>query len=316
MAKLDDILASQRDAYDRVARSTKDLSSLRRLYEDGIVDVQRKIAREVKGGMGQSYSAHANRVVLVQLRAGLLQVTKTVTSALTDSAVRLQTRGLNQLVRNVNELEKHFTGAGVSVPLDEAAIFAGVIESQQPSLMRRHEASMNRYGSLLAKKMERELAVSVVTGEPLAGAIERIERVAGVEWWRAERIVRTETAWGVNAVHEEGLKETQRTLPDMMKRWVEFVDDDTGAAMDNRVGHDSMALHGQVAPVIGSFTMPPDSRVSAKLWGLSWSHPPNRPHDRARIEPWRPHWTDVPAWIWHEGTRTPAQRLYPLTSTN
>jgi hypothetical protein len=47
--------------------------------------------------------------------------------------------------------------------------------------------------------------------------------------------------------------------------------------------------------------MPSDPRVSAKLWGKTFDFPPNRPNDRASLDPWRPGW-GIPAWVW-DGTQ-------------
>jgi hypothetical protein len=85
----------------------------------------------------------------------------------------------------------------------------------------------------------------------------------------------------------------------LMQRWTELVDDATGRPLDNRVAADSLAMHGQVAPPGGSFLMP---AAGGALAGQSWTHPPNRPNDRAVLTPWMPTW-GVPAWQFRNGRR-------------
>jgi hypothetical protein len=137
--------------------------------------------------------------------------------------------------------------------------------------------------------------------------------LTGEQRWQAERIVRTECAWAFNATHADGIADAARELPDMMMRWTEQCDDASGAPLDDRVGVDSIALHGQLAKPGGVFTMPPTSLVPDKsgktdvplgLVGMMWAHPPNRPNDRAVLAPWRPHW-GVPGWTWDGSGRVP-----------
>ena len=99
----------------------------------------------------------------------------------------------------------------------------------------------------------------------------------------------------------------------MMQRWSEHCDDSTGMPLDNRVGVDSIAMHGQVAAPGEVFVMPsnapaPDAKgrteVPEQLVGLSWYFPPNRPNDRAIVQPWHPAW-GVPGWRWDGSQRVP-----------
>jgi hypothetical protein len=92
-----------------------------------------------------------------------------------------------------------------------------------------------------------------------------------------------------------------------MQQWVEMVGED-GQPYDDRVGVDSLAMHGQVADVDEEFTMPakaPNGQpVSDSLVEESWEFPPNRPNDRAVLAPWRQEW-GVPGWRYKAGKRVP-----------
>src|SRR5262249_19093797 len=132
-------------------------------------------------------------------------------------------------------------------------------------------------------------------GDSTEDAIDQLPDAADREWWQGERIVRTETAWAYNAATHDSIGSLVSELPDMRLRWTELVDDSTGMPLDDRVAPDSLAMHGQVALPGMRFTMPADPRVDDSMWGKSWLFPPNRPNDRSRVLPWRPHW-GIPGW--------------------
>lgn len=136
-------------------------------------------------------------------------------------------------------------------------------------------------------------------------------------WWQAERVIRTEASYAYNAAQVAGVETLSASHPGMMMRWTELIDDASGQPFDDRVAADSFAMHGQVAPPGGVFTMPgtlparaPVERGKKKiasLVGQSWVHPPNRPNDRAVLTPWMPGW-GIPAWRFRGGRRVYLQR--------
>jgi hypothetical protein len=121
-------------------------------------------------------------------------------------------------------------------------------------------------------------------------------------------------AYAFNSTHADGIEESAKEIPELMQRWEENCND-SGAPLDDRVGVDSIAMHGQVAPAGGVFTMPatapfatigdyPTTAVHKSLVGLSWQFPPNRPNDRACLMPWMADW-GVPGWRYAGGRRVP-----------
>jgi len=72
--------------------------------------------------------------------------------------------------------------------------------------------------------------------------------------------------------------------------------------LEERVGQDSIVLHGQVVKRSGFFVMPPDLRVTPKMWGHLYFSSPNRPNDRSVTMPWQPG-MGVPGWEWKNGQR-------------
>lgn len=300
------VLAEHRRRLSRIA-DQQGIRTLKRAYEGAIRDIERRLVA-IPGAKRDRFTAHQYRLFLGQMRQGLRLITERMVGTLGDITREAQREALRGLIYDVSRLEKHFTGAEVVLPVEEAARFQGVISGVRESLLREQQVSWARYGARLILKMEDQLSRSLLVGDDLGSAIDRITVLAGSEWWQAERIARTEILWSYNATHRSGIQESAKLLPDMMMRWSEHISDSTWRALDDRVdgGHgrveDSHAMHGQVAAPGDVFrfpdTMADGSPVPGKLWrfrGETWPHPPNRPNDRASLAPWRPHW-GVPAW--------------------
>ena len=290
---------------DRLVRR-RGAAQLKKIYEQSVDELVRKLARQA-GRAGATFTTATRRSLLMQLRAGMITLTQKLGGELGDASLQAQVDSIRTLSRSVAQLERKYTGAAIALPVEEAARFAGVIDKSRTSLLRAHETSMARYGARLTGKLERDLSLSLLTGETTADAVDRIRERADVEWYQAERIVRTEMAWAYGAASADAMADATDAIPDIMMRWNEHVSTG-GIPLDDRVGDDSLAMHGQLAPPGGLFTMPPRTptgvKVSRSLVDESWAHPPNRPNDRSVLSPWRPHW-GVPGWVWRGGRRVP-----------
>ena len=313
MAKLRKVPKAYQQVLDQHRRQ------LVRLTERGGVERAKKLYDEAQAvvtkrlrGLSrarETFTAQQKAQVMGQIKQGQRMVAQRMTGELGDLSKTAQTDALRGLVDNISRLEKHFTGSDIVLPIDEAARFRGIVDGRRESLLRSHAESIDNYGDVLVGKMEDQLSLSMVAGEHYGEAIERIEDTAGLEWWQGERIVRTELVGAFNATAYDGMREMGRELDDLGMRWVEYVDDDTGEPRDDRVSDDSLAMHGQVAPVSGRFyfpnTMPggePLPKSCQVYVGKSWLFPPLRPNGRESISPWRPHW-GIPAWRFANGRR-------------
>jgi hypothetical protein len=294
-------MANHRRTLDRLA-DKKNLKGMQRLYTSAQSALEKKLADAIKSGRKDTMTVYQMTQLKAQIREGQARIAASMANAMKPLTKDTQAEAIRQAAKTITTLEKKFTGAELVLPLEEAATFSGLIEGRSSSLIRMSQTSFARYGSTLTAKMEQELATSLMTGETPMDAIDRVMGVASNEWWQAERIVRTETAYAFNASHADAIEEASSELPDLYQRWTEYVDDKTGQPLDARVGEDSLVLHGQVVQAGGQFIMPPDPRVSQKMWNQRYDHPPNRPNDRAVLLPWRKGW-DAPAWIWSNGQR-------------
>lgn len=301
----DQAVKLHRAALDRLL-DKRSLPSLQKFYEGAQAELARKLNRLYRAGRQDTMTALQLRQMLEQVKLAQKDIAQELAAGLRPVAKEAQREGVRQVARTFVDLEKHYTGATITVPLEEAATFAGLVEGRAPSLIRSIDTSFARYGATVTQQIEKELALSLATGDTQAEAINRIERAANIEWWRAERIVRTELSMSYNSGHVASTQLLGDEFDDVWNRWCEYVDDTTGRPLDNRVAIDSIVLHGQVARPGKPFVMPPDERVPATLWGKTFLNGPNRPNDRSVTMPWRPHW-GTPAWEWRDGRKVSMQ---------
>lgn len=291
---------------ERIAER-RGVSRLKRVYDEAHDEVQRKLRKLAQAGKGDTFTAHHKRVVMAQLIHGQAYVNARLGAELTDAAKEARHDVLRALAKDVGRLERKFTGHSPILPIEDAARFAGVIDKRKTSLLTQHRASVDRYGSRVIAQMEDALAKSVISGESHGDAYDRLGDIVGGEFYQVERIARTELAWAANATAADGLHAVREVIPDMMIQWRELVSD-TGQPLDDRVGIDSLALHGQVAVPGAMFTCParaPDGEeVPEGLQYEEVAFPPNRPNDRSTLAPWRASW-GIPGWRWVSGRRVP-----------
>lgn len=297
------IILDQQDQLQRLVR-VAGVAPVKALYDRMLSDVTARLAATP----ASTFSHQQLSGLLAQIKLGLARVQRSMGDTVEESATQVGIHAARTLLTDTAKLEHHFSGAVISLPLLEIGRLHGLVRDQIPSLMRAHATSMARFGAQLVGRMEGELGAGMSLGETPSKLIARVGAVGDLEWYRAERIVRTELSFaagrGARAAADEQADELGG---DLWSRWTEHVSD-AGAPLDDRVGVDSEAMHGQVAPPGEPFTQPPTNRqgdlVSESLAGREWTAPPNRPNDRAVLVPWRAHW-GVPGWRWEDGTRVP-----------
>jgi hypothetical protein len=279
------------------------VAPVRRLYEEMLRDLERKLGAATSG----TFDAQRLMGAVAQVRMGIARLARDVAGSVQTGADVVGLHAARTLLQDAAVLDRHFTGAIRPIPLLQSARLRGMVAGKVESVMRVHETTMARYGVRVVRRMESELGQSLALGESQGQAIDRVAKAGALEWHGAERIVRTEMSFAASASAREAADQQAEELDgDLWTRWTEHVTDE-GVPLDDRVGVDSEAMHGQVAPPGGMFTQPPTSRdgedVGDSLVGRQWASPPNRPNDRAVLVPWRASW-GIPGWRW-EGRRVP-----------
>jgi len=300
------VLDEHRRRLDRLI-DRRGVAAVKRIYDQAQAEMVRKITAMAPRSK-QSFTAYQRNLILAQIRQGQALMARRLAGEIGDLSKEAQTEALRGLEGMMATLEKQYRGTTPVLPTVEASRFAGVVDAKRTSLLVQHNTSVARYGSSLIGKMENQMSMGLVQNETSGETIDRIESVADVEWWQAERIVRTESAAAMNSTMADGLASAREVLPDLEMRWSEHIDMATGVPLDRRVAVDSIAMDGQLAIPGALFTMPAtaprgtldkpgDTQVPDSLAGRSFAAPPSRPNGREVLMPWRPGW-GLPAWRW------------------
>jgi len=305
-ARVNQVMAEHRDRLARLAER-RGVGQLKKLYDAAQAEQFRKL-RAIPG-RGDTFTAFHQKFIAAQLREGQAIVSRQLADELSTVTREAQVEGLTGLIDDVSTLETYFTGSTPVLPIEEASRFWGIVDERGSLLRDPRNSSMRRYGETVVGSMEDEIALSLAEGETLQETIDRLEEVTDLEWWQAERIARTECAMAYNYTQADGITELAEDVDDLYLRWTEHVSDE-GFPLDDRVGVDSIAMHGQVIRPGGEFEVPPfapdGTPVSRSLVGLRIEAPPNRPNDRACVSAWRPAWGGL-AWLWQDGQRVPVE---------
>lgn len=273
---------------------TKDFYEIER---KGVVnDLVKMFWGRTKETSSKTMFARMNQLLelrFVQAGQGLGRVFAGLTKENLSEGVRSTARFLSHVRRSPSPLDDVIT-VGKLVELRRAKI-----EELRARGAATTMHAVHRQILVDLRKMQR-------VGTPTIGElISKTDKQLDGAWWKIERIVKTETSATYNLAQQDGLLEIAKN-PEfrgkLYKRWTELIDDLTGAPYDNRVADDSKALHGQIALPGGVFSMPPGAKVPSEFQGKSWSHPPNRPHDRAVLTPWMVDW-GIPGWMLRNGKR-------------
>lgn len=299
-----------RAALDRIL-DKRGVAVLKRLYDQGQAQLVSALFQMVRAeGKTEPLNIFQLRQLMQKVRQHQAWMASTLAAQIAPISREAQAEGIRQIDRTITKLEHRFTGALITLPVLEVATFNELIDKRDPALQEAHKRSLAHVGTILTKKIEEALTVSVAAEEEPSEAMSRVQDVIFGSWWLEARTIRTGLAAAFNFGHTEAVDEIADDVTDLYKRWTELVDDATGAPLDNRVGQDSIVLHGQVAKPKNVFTMPPDPRCHPSWWGQTWTQSPNRPNDRSVTMPWRPQW-GIPGWEWNGNARVPITARMP-----
>ena len=198
------ILAAHRRTLDRLIERGA-VERLRAVYTKASAEVLTKLEKLGKGSA--TFTAQHLRMSLAQLRAGQIYVDDQLLGELNAASREAQIESLHGLIRSYKRLETKFTGQEPVLPIEDAARFAGVLDKGRASLLRQHAVSIKRYGMQSIEQMQDAMSLSLAGGETLDGTISRVHNVIKSDFWRAERIARTECSWAAHAAHSDGIKE-------------------------------------------------------------------------------------------------------------
>ena len=218
-------------------------------------------------------------VTLIQVQTAIQAINKRLKDEMFDAADLFGERGVSDLAKEINRLNKKFIGSVTPLNLDAIALSLDT----KNFLINKHEASIDAYSADLRAQITSQITQSMIARDSTQRTVSRLVGDVGKffmgEEWKLTRIVRTEMAGMYNFAKMNGMAELQEErLPDLMKTMMH--------PMDKRTGKDSKAL-AQENPII-----PIDEPFKFKWNGKTrvFYSPPDRPNDRSVLVPYRRAW--------------------------
>jgi len=291
---------------------------LRKRYNAAVDALLRSLRAQARKSTSRTLDPAMTSTFLPRIRAAQLTIAKALSSDLAKVSKIAQRDGLRSAVDQIERFEEKFANRTVALSLNDAAEMDEAIEQDRAPIERNHDQSMMLVMTTLGATLANQIMQSGLRRGTMVFTLDNIEDILDSEFWKIERIARTEIASAYNLGMARGVSVGSKELGEIGLRWCEKVDDQTGKPLDNRVAEDSLVLHGQVAfigydlpssartsaQLVGGFEMPRDERVRSDWWGRRYIRPPNRPYDRAVGQPWSSRW-GVPAYRMVRGERIP-----------
>jgi hypothetical protein len=261
---------------------------MRSLYDKVRQEMEAKLAELKSSGRGQSFSAHHARQVQAQVMDGLRQINQQLGVQLSTKSAAAAKLARGHTISAVQKMERRFAGTTPVLGIEQAGVFSKLYAGVEPSLLTRHHKLVFNYPKPTIARVQKNLAMSMLTGETVDKAVDRIVSQGGVfsrERYRAERIVRTEMSYAYGVTNQACLRNVAQEVPNLQKRLV--------ATFDDRIGEDSEELNGQTVPIDRPFIWM--KRTKGGVERVEYMQPPNRPNDREVVIPWRSNYKGAPS---------------------
>lgn len=228
-----------------------------------------------------AWSEARRQAVIVMIARGMAKLTNTSLAQMVRDLGLVSLESRNAMLTYLTTLDRTFTG--VTTPLNFASLawWEEANANVGRTRIRQYTRSWQRYGSTVTLAIEDALARKILIGQSWDRARDEVwavtRHVVGDKQWMVDRILKTEmsAAWNGTALAAMIAEDDDPDDP-MMKKLVSTFDDVTG--------HDSVQLHGQTRLVEKPFY----DRVNQ----ITYMAPPNRPHDREIVVPWRKSYGD------------------------
>jgi hypothetical protein len=285
---------------DRVDKAA--LSPMAEWFELETGRVTTMLGRHFKGRLKEKFEPQYLAPLKGRLQAHFGEVARRLEGRWVPEAKGLLADGVGGVTSLVSKLSGREPPAGLT---------ERVTTKHLTELERRRTSSARGLAQELGSKTWSGLKASFEKETRASDLVALSGELMDQQAWKVDRLVRTEASYGYNLAQAAALKAFPTEPGSLLwGRWTERVDDLSGRPLDDKVGLDSLVLHGQVARPGGVFTMPDDHRAPARLIGQSWAHPPNRPNDRAVLLPWQRDW-GVSGWILQANRRIDLAALDP-----
>lgn len=236
----------------------------RRRLRSRLDDVAERIEEELADLSTSDFRAQQLRISRLLIDSTTERGKREIRQLLAEAIDDMQALSSNHLLQEIGEWFNHFGREARPINLDAMASVEDEI------LIEHFDRSLERYGQGVANSIRSEMAFAMASRQDVHTTTKRIQGAIKGEFWRARRIMRTETLNAYNQSHHNKLKSLDEEFDLGAKKTAI-------ATFDARTDTDSFPVHGQVLEVDEPF-------VDGD--GREYLHPPGRPHDREKEIPY------------------------------
>ena len=294
----------------RTGRKTSDrlqdrsaIFPMQRAYDQERDKTVAQAKRMFKGSLTQDTDMKQRAQLLKLLESRADDITNKMREIMKTTTREATTEGMRHVQKSLSLFFKKAT------ILDDPTEFAKLRRVIEKRLSKDREEYLKDFAYAFNKDLRFRLIDRPDNLDPqVRDMVEAVEPILDSNWWRIERMARTETSMAYNMAIQAAIEAVSKDFKiKIWLRWCELIDESTQVPLDDRVCGDSMVMHGQVALPGKSFTMPKLSlrefdAEAARYQGQTWSCPPNRPNDRAVLSLWVPE-TGLMAYVVRNGKR-------------
>jgi hypothetical protein len=242
-----------------------------------------RLRKRVYGLQLDRWDSTAQAQLLREVQRSLAVLESGQLAVLVQLSQRAWVRGARGVASALTQLDRALLGTTPALRWDVVDWYASQATAYSQVRITTIERSLRRYGQAAADQVASEIAGAAVVGDSWAAARPRVwaavRGTVGGRQWMVDRIVATEMSAAYNGARLEAMiaedAYTVRPADRVQKRLV--------ATFDGRTGQDSYLQAGQTVPVRAPF-------IDVKS-GRPYQAPPNRPHDREIVVPWRASYT-------------------------
>lgn len=209
---------------------------------------------------------------LAQIEAAISQLRSKIGFQIQDGFDFLSSQGVEDSVDEMDAFDRAFGGGFGKLPFDT------IVDSTDPAnyLFNQYASSIDSYNEGLRNQFQSTLTQSLIQQKSWSQAVFDMESVFDMEEWKLARIVRTELHGIYNVSKMNGFFNIRENyIPDLMKTLYH--------PMDSRTGKDSIELAKEnlIVPIDQPFVFTYKGKTR------TFMTPPDRPHDRAILIPYR-----------------------------
>lgn len=264
------------DHIDKISNySEKKAQEITKAYRRVRQDLRDRLDALDSRGKDDTFTAQKTRGALLQVESALATMTKNLNSDLNAASLDVAGMGIENLVREIEKWNEHFTGALIPINIDAVA----VATDTSNFLFNQREASLEAYSAAIRSKMAYAITDAAIAEVTMSELNANIGKFFLGEEWVIQRLVRTELHNIYNRGKINGMFDIrEKSIPDLQKTLFH--------PMDKRTGKDSKRLAAN-NPIV-DLDKPFIENSTGKT--LEYMAPPNRPNDRAILIPFRTAW--------------------------